>query len=356
MTSKTINKLPKSVAEVSVTVPWADLQVLWQQAVTQVSAEAELPGFRKGQVPADMLEQRFGPQIQQEFLKNAMPQFLMEALQGTDIVPIDYPQYGGVVFQKGTDLQYKVQLTVRPAVTLGDFKTIKVAKPELKLPTDEDLNKVVDDLFKRWQQRNPQTPTPAPTGDAATGAAGSLNFNGAPATSTVPDDNFAKAVGAESMADLKTKIRADLENEAKYSNELDYEEAILMQVEKMTQVDLPEILIQDELNRMLVSLQRSVSERGMLIDDYLKSQNKTVDSLKQEWRPRAEENVRMELGLAEIARQENVTVTDEELQAEIDKVQDGRLKQQMAAEEPRMQLRHQLRQNKTLTMLKSLVS
>ena len=115
------------------------------------------------------------------------------------------------------------------------------------------------------------------------------------------------------------------------------------------------MLIQDELNRMMLSLQRNVSDRGMLLEEYLKTQNKTAEQLKAEWKPQAERNVRMELGLSEIARNENVNITDEELQAEIDKIQDARVKSQFAAQEPRMHLRHALRQTKTLNLLKTIV-
>ena len=106
---------------------------------------------------------------------------------------------------------------------------------------------------------------------------------------------------------------------------------------------------------MLLSLQRNVSDRGLLMEEYLKGQKKTVEQLKAEWRPQAERNVRMELGLSEVARQENVNITDVELQAEIDKIQDGRVKQQFTSQEPQMHLRHALRQTKTLNLLKTIV-
>ena len=171
-----------------------------------------------------------------------------------------------------------------------------------------------------------------------------------------PSDEFAKAMGATGLADLKEKIRKDLESNVNYNNELDYEEAILQEVEKMTTVELPDILIQDELNRMLVSLQRRVADMGLLLEDYLKGQGKTLEQLKNEWRLQAEKNVRMELGLAEIARMENVTISDAELQAEVDKIQDAKVKKQFEAQEPRLHLRHALRQTRTLDLLKKLVS
>lgn len=342
MLTKNINKLAKSVVEVDVRVPWADIAPLWDQTIVQQNQLLDIPGFRKGQAPAEMVEQRAGSQLQQEFLKVAMPQSLMTALQGTDVLPIDFPNYTNIVFQKGQDLSFKATITSRPQVTVGSYKTIKVQRPAQKQITDSDVEKVITDLFTRWKARNPQPPQ--------------VPGQAAPApTSEVPDDNFARGVGATSLMDLRSKIKTDLEADAKYNNELDYEEAILQEVEKMTQVDVPEILIQDELNRMLVSLQRRVTDMGMLFEDYLKSQNKTMDSIKAEWRVQAEKNVRMELGLAEIARLENVNITDQELQDEIGKIQDGRLKAQFEAQEPRMHLRHALRQTKTLNLLKGIV-
>jgi len=282
-------------------------------------------------------------------------------------------------------LVFTALLTERPAVTVGEYKTIKVARPAQKTITDEEVAKVIDDIFKRWKLRQPQTPTPAQSTPvpAAPQSGGSLSFNapadttqpaspdslreassgqGGPqatpaqaAASQAPDDNFAKAVGANSLEDLKTKIKTDLENEAKYNNELDYEEAILQEVEKITTVDIPDILVSDELSRMMLSLQRNVTDRGLLLDEYLKSQGKTQESLKNEWRPQAEKNVRMELGLSEVARAENVNITDQELQAEIDKIQDNRVKSQFNSQEPRLHLRHALRQTKTLNLLKTLV-
>ncbi len=366
---KNIIKQPKSTVDVQINLPWSDIEPKWNEVLAKMGQEIELPGFRKGTAPAAMVETQLGRKLEDEVFKIIMPQALIEALQGTNIVPIDYPQYQINAFQKGQNLQFTAKITERPNVTVGQYKTIKVQRPAMKPVTDEEVNKVIDELYRRWKVKNPnaggQTPPVAPAPANASGPQGSMSFNQPAAAQTPPpaqapvsdgpDDIFAQGVGAQNLADLKTKIRTDLENEAKYNNELDYEEAILQEVEKVTTVDIPEVLIQDELNRMLVSLQRSITERGLLLDEYLKSQNETVDSLKNKWRPQAEKNVRMELGLSEIARSEGVNIADEELQSEIDKIQDQRVKQQFTQDEPRMHLRHALRQTKTLNLLKTIV-
>lgn len=337
-------------------MPWVDIEAKWNTTLARLSQEIELPGFRKGAAPSDMVEPRILQNLQQEVLKEIMPQALIEALQGSDIVPIDYPQYQVVSFSKGQPLVFNARVTERPKVTVGDYKTIKVDRPAAKVVADEEVEKIVDDLFKRWSARQGANAQAAATGAPQTqGATGSLSFNQTQAPANTPNDNFAKAVGGENLLDLKSKIRQDLEAEAKNESELDYEEAILQKVEGMTTVEVPEVLVQDELNRMLVSLQRRVADMGLLLDDYLKNQNKTLEGIKGEWREQAEKNVRMELGLTEIARMENVAISDDELKAEIDKIQDAKTKQQFEAEEPKMHLRHALRQAKTLNLLKTIV-
>ncbi len=362
MIAKNIVKQPKSIVEVSVTVPWADLQPTWDQTLQKMAVDVELPGFRKGTAPLNMVEQHLGTKLQDEVLKMAMPNFLIEALKDTDIVPIDYPKYDLNSFVKGQQLQFRATITNRPAVSVGNYKSIKVQRPTPKPVTDEEVNKVIDDLYKRWKARNPAPQTAAQ--QAAEG--GSISFQGGgqsqqPAQPVSngqaegPDDIFAKAMGTTSLTDLKEKVRKDLEANITYNNELDYEEAILQEVEKITTVELPDVLIQDELNRMLVSLQRRVADMGLLLEDYLKGQGKTLEQIKDEWKAQAEKNVRMELGLADIARMENVTVTDSELQAEVDKIQDARVKKQFEAQEPRLHLKHALRQTRTLDLLKKIV-
>lgn len=359
MITKTIVKLPKSQIDIQVSMPWTDLQTKWDEVWSKAASEIEIPGFRKGQAPINIVEPKILPQVQQEALKQIMPQALIEALQGTTFVPIDYPQYNVTAFTKGGELKFNARVTVKPEVKVGNYKVVNAKRPGIKQVTEEEISKVVDDLFNRWKARQPVQPSN--TQVPQTGASGSAQINPQSATPqtgpvpTAPNEDFAKQMGSNSLAELRAKIKTDMEADSKYNNELDYEESILQEVEKITIVDIPEVLVQDELARMLLSLQRNVSDRGLLMEEYLKGQKKTVEQLKAEWRPQAERNVRMELGLSEIARQENVNITDQELQAEVDKIQDGRVKQQFTQQEPRMHLRHALRQTKTLNLLKTIV-
>lgn len=339
MLNKNIVKQPKNVVEVQISASWDSIQPTWDSTLQKMSQEVEISGFRKGLAPLNLVEQQINTKLQDEVLKNVMPQLLVEALKETDIVPIDYPNYQLVSFVKGQGVQFRAIITNRPTVSVGSYKALKAPRPQIKPVTEDEVTKVLEDLFKRWQSKQPLVGAPTANG-----------------TTSVPNDEFAKGMGAKDLNDLKEQIKKDLDQQVKYNNELDYEEAILQEVEKITTVEIPDILIQDELNRMLVSLQRRVADMGLLMEDYLKGQGKSLDQIKTEWKPQAEKNVKMELGLAEVARQENVVITDTELQAEIDKIQDAKIKQQFEYQEPRLQLRHSLRQVRTLELLKKLVT
>jgi trigger factor len=121
MVTKTINKLPKSQVEVTITVPWADIEPRWNDMFTRLAAEVEVAGFRKGQAPANMVEPRIANTLQQEVFKLIMPQALIEALQGTNVVPIDYPQYNVTAFAKGGSLVFTARVTERPVVKVGNL-------------------------------------------------------------------------------------------------------------------------------------------------------------------------------------------------------------------------------------------
>jgi len=207
--TKNIVNQPKSMAEIQISVPWADLAPKWDETLQKLGADLELPGFRKGQAPADMVEQRVAGQAQQQFLQTVMPQALMEALQGTNIVPIDYPKYQVNSFSKGQELKFTATVATRPAIQVGNYKGIKVIHPPLKQVTDEEVNKIIDDLYKRWKLRNPQgqkSEVRPQTSDSQNQGGGSLSFGDSnqPTTqlaSDQPDDVFAKGVGAENLAD-----------------------------------------------------------------------------------------------------------------------------------------------------------
>ncbi len=123
---------------------------------------------------------------------------------------------------------------------------------------------------------------------------------------------------------------------------------------KTVKLQVPELLIQDETNRMLSRLIDQTGRLGMTVEQYAGSVNKTTDQLRQEYRQQAEESLKLELILSAIADKENVEVSDEEVQKMIAVAPDEKTKKTMETPAQRAYIRQLLRKRKVIDNLTKL--
>ncbi len=135
------------------------------------------------------------------------------------------------------------------------------------------------------------------------------------------DEEFSKAVGATDVADLRQKIRENMENEANQKADEAAEVAMLEQLtEKATFTDIPEILVNEEVRRMIGELQQGIDQQGMKWEDYLSNIKKTADDLKIEFAPQAVRRIKSAVLIKAFAKEAGVEVKDEEVDEEIDAI------------------------------------
>jgi trigger factor len=134
------------------------------------------------------------------------------------------------------------------------------------------------------------------------------------------DDAFAKQVGQfEKFDDLRQQIEANIHEERATKEQQRWEMAIIEEVVKKSSFEeIPEIVIESELHKMLHELEHEVTEQGMKFEDYLSSIKKTREDLEKEFRPRAIKRIQTALVLRAIADQEKITVADHEIHREIE--------------------------------------
>ncbi len=120
---------------------------------------------------------------------------------------------------------------------------------------------------------------------------------------------------------------------------------------KNVKLQIPEILIQEEINRMLARLVDQTGRLGITVEQYLTSINKTSDQIKEEYRRQSEESLRLELVLSAIAAAEKIEVTDAEVQMMIDAAPDEKTKQAMATPAQKAYLKQLLRKRKVIDNL-----
>jgi trigger factor len=133
------------------------------------------------------------------------------------------------------------------------------------------------------------------------------------------DDEFAKRLGLESAAALETKLKENLALEAVGTERRRQERECLDLLAQKSDFDtIPDILVNQEIDRMLSELEHSIGENGMELKDYIKSIGKSMAELKLDFTPTAITRVKVALIIREIAKTEKVTVDAAKIDAELD--------------------------------------
>ena len=131
------------------------------------------------------------------------------------------------------------------------------------------------------------------------------------------DDDFAKTVGVGTVDELRRSVKNELAHAAFHEARDDAADKLMEHLLTQAKVEIPEILVQDELDHLVADLRARVREQGLTFEQFLLQARKTEDELRQEWRPAAERRAKAMLVLDEIAKRENITVSSNELAAQI---------------------------------------
>lgn len=135
------------------------------------------------------------------------------------------------------------------------------------------------------------------------------------------DDEFAQDVSefdtlAEYKEDLKKHLEEQKENEAKRTKE---DEAIQKIIDKST-MEIPEAMLETQCENMINEFAQRIAQSGLSMEQYMQFSGLTLDKLKEQVRPEAETRIKSSLVLEQIAKEENIEVTDEEINAEVEKM------------------------------------
>lgn len=142
-------------AHLEIEVPPADVEKALDRAYRRLARTVVIPGFRKGKAPRPLIERRLGKKaLYDEALEELLSTAYSRAIQDTGIEPIDQPEISDIKLSEGEPLQFKVVVTVKPDVTLGDYRSIKVERPEVNV-SDDDVEKVLADLRNQHAQLVP---------------------------------------------------------------------------------------------------------------------------------------------------------------------------------------------------------
>lgn len=379
----TWEKIEKNLGVLEVEVDAERVAAALDKAFNKVVKKANVPGFRKGKVPRPIFESRFGVEsLYQDAIDILLPEAYGEAVEQTDIFPVDRPEVDIEQFAKGQSFIFKAKITVKPEVKLGDYKGLEVPVQKAEV-TEEELSAELARLQERHAELVVVEEEAAANGDIAVidfdGYVDDVPFEGGKAerhslelgsNSFIPgfeeqvvgmatgdfkdvevtfpeeyhaenlagkkavfkvklheikrkqlpalDDEFAKDVSEfetleEYKADLKTQLESRKQDELKGLRE----NAVVDKAAANAEVEIPEAMINSEVENMVRDFDTRLRQQGMNMDMFLSFSGQTREDLQNQMKGDAEKRVRNNLVLEVIAKQENIEVSEEEVSEEL---------------------------------------
>jgi len=145
----TIEKQADNIVKVDIEIPAKDAVNYYNNAAKKLAQYVNIPGFRKGKAPRNIVEQNIGEErIKQEALENALPKIFSEVIKENDFDIVAQPYVESYDYKIGEDLKISAKIELRPEVTLGKYKGLKLEIEGHKTPEDA-MQKSIDGMLQQ---------------------------------------------------------------------------------------------------------------------------------------------------------------------------------------------------------------
>lgn len=378
----TVKKLSETVYEVSATRNGEELKHLKEHVLVHFK-DVKVDGFRKGHVPADVLEKKFKKEIEGEILNHIISEEYRKAVEENNLSPI-----ADIKLEKYENNEDNVEVVftipVLPEINLGDYKSVKVEKEALDV-NDEKVNaeieimrsnagklkEVADDEaakdkdvtninFEGFIDGEAFDGGKAEGFDLTLGSKSFIdtfedqiighkkgdefdvnvtfpeeyhaeNLKGKPAVFKVKvnsikrkeeaelNEDLAKELGYDSVEDLKAKTKENLIKREETRIENEYRGKVVDAVVDTVNFEIPEAVVEREIQFQINRFAQQLQMQGMSLNQYFEMTGQDIEKMRESIKESAEKSVKRDLVLTEIAKAENVQATEEEVNAELDR-------------------------------------
>ena len=378
----TVKKLSETVYEVSVTRNGEELKHLKEHVLVHFK-DAKVDGFRKGHVPADVLEKKFKKEIEGEILNHIISEEYRKAVEENNLSPI-----ADIKLEKYENNEDNVEVVftipVLPEINLGEYKGVEVEKENVEV-TDETVNEEIErlresaaklkEIAEDEEAKNDDVVNinfegfidgEAFDGGKAEGfdlTLGSKSFidtfedqiighkkgdefdvnvtfpeeyhaenlKGKPAVFKVKvnsikrkeeaelNEDLAKELGYDSVEDLKAKTKENLTKREETRIENEYRGKVVDAVVDTVNFEIPEAVVEREIQFQINRFAQQLQMQGMSLNQYFEMTGQDIEKMRESIKESAEKSVKRDLVLTEIAKAENVQATEEEVNAELDR-------------------------------------
>ncbi|MER8155349.1 trigger factor [Streptomyces sp. NPDC094472] len=370
-----VENLNPTRVRLTVEVPFEELKPSLDAAYKKINQQVTVPGFRKGKIPARIIDQRFGRgAVLEEAVNEALPKFYTDAVNEGELNPLGQPEVDITELKDNELLTFTAEVDIRPTIEIPDYSGIEVTVDAVEV-SDEDLDKSVEQLRERFATTSPVERAAAEgdivvidleakvegevledgvaTGvsytigsgelldgidEAVTGleAGGDATFTselkggsaqGKEAEVSVKvsevkarelpelDDDFAQLASEfDTLEELRADSRKRLERSKKFEQATQAQEKVLDALLELVEVPIPEKLLEEEINTRKHNLEHhQLAQMGLNLDSYLQMQDKTAEEFDAELKEQAEKGIRTQFVLDELVNKEQLSVGQEEL-------------------------------------------
>ncbi len=304
-----IEKKEKSIVEVKVTMPFSEVEKNIKTVEDQLVETTEVEGFRKGKAPKDMVLKKFGKdKILQEASSITINETFPEILKKEKIQLIGYPAISVTKLAEGNDFEFTMELTVYPEVNLPDYKKIaKGIKKEIREVKDEEIHKVVKNLLDMQNNIKKGKLTEEEQKDFK--------------EDTELSEDFIKQMGPfKTVAEFEKQIKEDLHKEAEMQAISEHRGKIAEAILKEIKMEIPELLVNAEVDKILAQLKDDVQMSGSTFEDYLKKEGKDEVTIRDHFKKEGEKRAQIEIVLKEIAKAEKISPDQKEVQKQVEQI------------------------------------
>ena len=384
-----VEKLEHNMAKLTIEVAAEEVEKALQAAYLKQRGKINIPGFRKGKVPRQMIEKMYGAEIFYDEAANKMiSEAYGKAYDECELDIVSQPSIDIVQLEKGKDFIFTAEVATKPEVKLGEYKGLKVDKYSTRV-TQKEVDEEIDKERERNARTVEVTDRAVEDKDIVTldfeGFVDGVAFEGGKGTdypltigsgSFIPgfeeqligaeidkevevkvtfpeeyqaaelagkdavfkcivhaikakelpeaDDEFASEVSeCETMeayrAEVKQKIKDRKESEGKAKKE---DQAVEQAIEN-AEMDIPQPMIDLQVRQMADDFARRIQQQGLTVEQYFQFTGLTQEKMMEEFEPQAVKRIKTRLVLEAIVKAENIEVSDERLDEEIQKMADA---------------------------------
>jgi trigger factor len=318
-----IKKLPKSEVEIEGEIDADIFESYYSKALKKIGENVELPGFRKGKVPENVLLSHVPEaQVLGEMAEMALGEHYPKIVEEHKIDAISRPEIAITKLARKNPLGFKIKTAVLPEIKLPDYKAVakkvisKITDAEKNIVvTDEDMENTIMDIRKsRAPKKHMAEGAEDPTSDIKN------PMSDVKPESELPEfnDEFVQAMGPfKDVTDFRTKLKENIKLE---KENLQKEKTRLQIIEKIideSTLEVPDILVEAELDKILYRMESDITQMGLKFEDYLKHLNKTMEDLRKDFRGDAEKKAKLALTLNEIAKTEKIIPDEADVAKEV---------------------------------------